>query len=264
MTLQGTLWLRSPAVVFPPCPVNVLQWSRSLQKRFKNRSVWYHESRSASSSRLAPLFGAQPSSSSLVLETCPVMELRESRAEERHAWPHLLGGLAKTHLLTYLRSKRNVCTHICAHFLHFGSAFPSFDAGSVRLLLVLSCGRLLAAARNTFQTLTRSFKEPGLRGSVAAERLVPWPTNVPPQLVHHQSSGSHSQDPVLKRGESERGKQSVHAASWEGKHEKDTFPEQIFGLSGVDFYAFLQSALRKQSRTALLTVIHGRRVSNRI
>lgn len=44
--------------------------------------------------------------------------------------------------------------------------------------------------------------------------------------------------------------QPVHAVSG-GKHEKSTFPEKTFGLSGVGFIIFLQSALRTKSRAAL-------------
>lgn len=139
---------------------------QKLVQRYKYRhgSVWYHESRLASSSWRAALFGVQPSFSSLVLETCLVMELRKSRKKTQTArLTPPLRMLAKTHLLTYLRSKRK-CLH---SYLYLNAEFSALwaqpflpnlrifsfsDEGSVKLLLVLSCRHLSAAAHNTCQT----------------------------------------------------------------------------------------------------------------
>lgn len=52
---------------------------------------------------------------------------------------------------------------------------------------------------NTCQTLTRSFKEPGLRDHAHAKCLVLSSTNVPLQLIHHQSSGPKSQNSWRER-----------------------------------------------------------------
>lgn len=83
MTLLGTLWRRSSWVVFPLLPGECPPMKQKLVQLYKYRhgSVWYHQSRSASSSWRAALFGVQPSFSSSVLETCLVTELRKTRTK---------------------------------------------------------------------------------------------------------------------------------------------------------------------------------------
>lgn len=146
------------------------------------RSVWYHQISSVSPNRLATLFGVQPTSSSLVLETCLVLELRERRTKQWHAWSHLLGGWPKH--TDMLRIKRSLHSHFvllkCIFFAlwlvlsYIWTSFSSLYASLLRLFLVLSCGCISAAVSITFQ-LTLTFKEPGLGDSSYAERLVLWP-----------------------------------------------------------------------------------------
>lgn len=169
LTLQGTFWLRSSLLVFPLCQANALQWSRSLFNVVNTGTGLFDIMRAG-----RPL----PADVQHYLEFSPVfhlwfwklvlswsLEKAEEKAGEKTA--HLtppLRRLAKTHLLAYLRSKRKrLHSYLYSSNAEFSALWPqpflpnlrifSFsDEGSVKLLLVLPCGHLSAAAHNTCQT----------------------------------------------------------------------------------------------------------------
>lgn len=86
-----------------------------------------------------------------------------------------------------------------------------------------------------------------------------WPTNVPLQLIHYQSSGPKAKTEMRVR--ERETSLSVHTASSKGKHERNTFLDKIFSLSELTF-TYVSWVLWE--KTVVVTVIHGRGVSNRI
>lgn len=166
LTLQGTFWLRSSLLVFPLCPVNALQWSRSLFNVINTGTGLFDIMRAG-----WPL----PADVQHYLEFSPVFHLwfwklvlswSLEKAGKKNQTARLtppLRMLAKTHLLTYLRSKRkglHSYLYLNAEFSALWAQpflpnlriFSFSDEGSVKLLLVLSCRHLSAAAHNTCQT----------------------------------------------------------------------------------------------------------------
>lgn len=147
MTLLGTFWRRSSWDVFPFCPVNALQWSRSLFSIINTGMGLLDIIRVG-----RPL----PADVQHYLEFSPVFLLwfwklvlsRSLEKPERKTvclTPPFMRS-AKTHLLTYVRSKRNTQICICSeqNFLHWVQPFhPNWrifsfsDEGSVKLLLVV-------------------------------------------------------------------------------------------------------------------------------
>lgn len=139
--------------------------------------------------------------------------------------------------------------------------FASFDVDSVKLLLVLPCGHLsaAAAAHNTFQTLTCSFREPGLGdtrcrdpqmfrcGSSIIGHLLPQPRLYPILRCREENSS-----PVCPRCQRRRKAREKHISG-----------RDMCFVRGRLLY-FSVECFGKKSRTALLTEIHGRRDSHRM
>lgn len=160
MTLLGIFWRRSSWVVFPICPVNALQWSRSLFSIINTGMGLFDIIRV-----VRPL----PADVQHYLEFSPVFHLRfwklvlsqslEKPEQKTVCLTPPFMRSAKTHLLTYLRSKETLkfafvqSRIFCTFLLHERKHFIlieeySHSLMSVKLLLVLSGGHLPVSTAN--------------------------------------------------------------------------------------------------------------------